>query len=369
LRAAQARVRETLSAISEDSFNAERLAFCAGKVVAFSVNQTPEEHIELYVWIIQALLHHSRIGGLKSAEVNRLHQLALQLLALYRVRPGTTKVGDFHADLAHVMSHVEYGCNRPWVSLWELNNAERHRDNDGNRNVSTELSVATRLFKIGSLDEAREIFVKHSEHEITSYQVRALLGLAKVDRWKGLGDESWRWIEQAQSVEFDVPADLVLETEWEAILNRAIRSGNIEELYEVFSSKSRFYSEVYVLEANLWCLALNPHAVPRDKPTMLQLQNRRNLRLMTCPEVYDALKHFEACDDKERSFESRMEAAQSIFELSFAMAGTDAPPLSLVALAKWIKAHRLDSQLNLIVHRLKSLCHQRSQTLWTKMLD
>jgi len=143
----QKKVRDALIAISEKS--TERLNYCLVRFQLLEGEQKAILQLRCYIYIIFALVHHEKYGGLSKRQIQRLSRTADAILKIQGIRT-SSKLAFLHGDLHLVLSQIARKEGGHWKAAWGQQVAVHlsHRSRRGGKGFEA-LAMAIRSLRLG----------------------------------------------------------------------------------------------------------------------------------------------------------------------------------------------------------------------------
>jgi hypothetical protein len=218
------------------------------------VREVEDIPLDRYIYIVSALVHHERQGGLDERRINQLAALGEAILLALRVDPGSARLAHLYGDLHQTVSLIHRKAGRHWEAAWEQQRAARCFKADARRGEAFRaLGFALRALRLGEGALALENYaIAEAGAADARQRFKARIGRAKAARLSGQPA-------LAESLLFDAPEldDAERrELEWERRCLAAQR-GELGPLLSLVSRRGEHRGVTYTLEAWLWA-----HAVP-----------------------------------------------------------------------------------------------------------
>ena len=92
-------VKQELDQVAAEPSSDERLHYLMDRIDGITDPSQYESGIQKYVYGMSALVHHSRFGGLKRAQINRLQKLLFAILQVHQIQPESERLAFLHGDI------------------------------------------------------------------------------------------------------------------------------------------------------------------------------------------------------------------------------------------------------------------------------
>src|SRR5262249_46003728 len=117
--ACQSEVRAELVQIQESKGVHARLQAALRAIADLDADDTGQGRLRRYVYVMSALVHHERHGGLTPAQINRLVDLGYAILQAQGVVLGSKHLGSLYGDLHLIKSQILRLEGASWPAAWE----------------------------------------------------------------------------------------------------------------------------------------------------------------------------------------------------------------------------------------------------------
>ncbi len=331
------RIKSELDAIEAKDGTDARPAHILKQLNSLDLTSSEQRRLDGFVYMMSALVHHSRHRGLNSAQINRLHQDALQLLKLQKLDAETPRHGVLYGDLHAVLSLIYRTEGSQWAAAWQQQLAARLSKNHPDRpRAYRSLGIGLRAARLGHVAFAMShLAVAESEHDNIREKMKARLARIKCLRLAGRRDEARNNIAEALK-QPDIIDDERQELQWENAVLRAIEDNEFSELWRMTQKSKSHFRREYVIEARLWIHAQSSSKLQGKLTKLATLRSDKSLQPYRAGELYRALTAIETCYDNEFALEHRLNELGEAFERHPILVSLDLELLFFAASARWL---------------------------------
>ncbi len=308
-----------------------------------------EMQLERYIYVVAALVHHRRYGGLSKKQVSDLYELGIAILQLHGIQPTNRSLSFLYSNLHLAISQVYGRDGEHWASAWYQHMAELSATEDASKGSGFhDLAFAYRALRLGHMQKALQAFsmAEASVGLSEDSRARCLVGKVKALRLSGAPHAAADLARSLLSSARLTP-DFVAELEWEQLSCQATLSGSPSGLVMAARKGKSHYAGVYVLEAFLWASASTEVRLVEKLNSM---QNLRRIKALDAPaqgQLYRNAITFEQAYESKVPYHIRLLHVGEIINEMARLASID------YELLTWLCAARLLARNS--THRLASL--------------
>lgn len=112
-------IKAELDAIESSGGADGRFSHALNRIRELQEDESPLARLRCFIFIVSALVHASRRGGLKRSQVARLVRLAEAILATQGVKSSSSRLSILYGELYLAVSHWHWFSGEHWKSSWE----------------------------------------------------------------------------------------------------------------------------------------------------------------------------------------------------------------------------------------------------------
>ncbi len=112
-------IKIELDQILQQSGEAERLNYILEQIQFLESAEDSDQLLRRFVFIVSALVHHDRYGGLGKRQIQDLSNLGQAILRVAGVKPGHTQVSFLYSELHTIISDIHHSNSEILQALWE----------------------------------------------------------------------------------------------------------------------------------------------------------------------------------------------------------------------------------------------------------
>lgn len=255
-----------------------RLKLAQDGIRALATDDTPVGRLRRYVYIVYALVHHERQGGLHEREIDQLVSLAHSLLKAQAVVPKKSRLARLYGDLHLIRSQIYRNEGEPWEAAWEQQLALYLSGSKPSGGQSFQQMVtANRLLRLGHASAAIEqLDAALARNLSTRDRGRALILRAQAMLLSGRREDADTAL-QALARETELGPTLQTEVAWQRLVLDVARTGDPATMLRATRKGEPCHQAGYIIEACLWALAVPSKGFVDALPSLAYL--RRNAAL------------------------------------------------------------------------------------------
>ena len=338
IRTVRAEIRAELEAVAAAAGPNQRLAHALRKARKYQDDLTSLGILRCFTYVFSALVHHSRFGGLKAAEIDRMAELAGSLLTLQGVPAIESAFSYLHAEVHNIMGQIRRGQGRHWEAAWHGHLMSYHtpRDAAGLHPSEHQLVLGNRALRLGQAEVARLAFSTAAIDPTfpPSRRPAALLGEAKALRLAGKLTAARAALAAIDIATFGIEA--VGELRWEEACITVQETGELDAFAVLVSGSATQTNVSYKLEASLWSRA---SARAHDSRFAISIPGIKRKLPETAREYRSFIRGcalIEGLYDTEIPFHRRLAQIGSLQKIAAAQVSVDKELLLVAAAARWL---------------------------------
>jgi len=339
----------------------ERLKLALRSLQACMSVNTANSRLSCYIYIISALVHHSRFKGLTSLQIHRLVELALDILRLQDIKPAKSRLAFLYGELYQVRSQIFRQEGQPWQAAWQQQMAHHLANPNPQEAGSQYLALGLRSFRLGHAAKARQYLCQAEQQGLEKQQ----LFLAKITKCQSL-----RLSGQLERALKDLSAGFeeshleprqLLELEWEKICCRLCASLDLSEMFATVRKGRPHYQSSYIIEAFLWGALLKQRSWLMGPYKMQVIRRRAHLNPASLGFFYQVGIVIEQSYDYDIPLATRLFNLGNHLGRSGELVTVDKELLFLAASFRFLNRSKAYELADLVKHQYAKLCHQLTE--------
>lgn len=327
-----------------------RLDLALSQIQACQEVDSSENRLRCFVYVVSALVHHVRFGGLREAQINRLAHLAESILRIQGITTSESSLGFLHSELTVILGQIYRKAGDPWRAAWMqfLSVSLSRQESDVARGFQA-LANGNRALRLGNIPLALLEFERAESGPIAPIN-RAECRLIRVRTLRLSGDfkgaeklsnEMRQW--EKLSPEF------ILELDWEKLCRSAQQSGDIRSLIHNVRPGKKHSDIHYLIEAHLWGKTSSCKDLSDKLPSIENALRRFGDRLGDLELAYRFAVQLQRCHDDNRPVRIRASQLGKLMSNTRKLISLDHELLVWAASARWLSQHKFYELANLVL--------------------
>jgi len=315
-----------------------RLDFALAQARRLEDATTSVDRLRCFVYLISALVHHERFGGLPPRQVGRIAKLASAILLVERVPTKKSRLSFLHGEVQIVLSQIARRQGDAWKAAWQFEAAllaTRASPLMGDAAYRA-LATAIRALRLG---QAQYALVNYSRSETLTENPKHWQ-LARIGRIRSLRLAGELERSAALSLDTLTRSDLTLETKnelaWEEVCRQVTGEGDLAPMLAAVQLGQAHEAPSYFLEAMLWAKAAPQRQWDDKLPSIRMLDRRLKGKPKAGDFLYSAVAQLERSEDTTVPILFRLERLGEILANRQALLSIDKELLLLAASCRWL---------------------------------
>lgn len=338
-----------------------RLKECLAEVSRSADRLDSPSLLMRYTFVMSALVHHEKHGGLSDSQSVHLSKLAFNILLVSGISYSSTdRLAFLYGDIHRIQSLIARKSGNHSLATTEHILACHYSKADSINGAGQELlGHAIRAFRMGHLETASTSYILALQSRLTSHQrLVCQIGLLKALRlsqknlkFKVLAEE----VQQSKNFE-----PITNEIRWEVIIQNFSQTGKFEDIVQFLKDSSADY----IAEAYLFACSTktrNNRIYFESKRSFYFLENLKSKRIKKRSPLETVTLSIHELYDTEIPFSLRLKSAADIFQILRNLPSIESELLVLAALGRWLSRNRQIQFSNLVGFEYKSLCQKITQ--------
>ena len=330
-------VKETLDCRTGQN-SKKRLDAIMQGIRGLETSSDPKGLLYLYVYIMSALVHQSRFGGLSSKQIRKLKELAFTILKVQNINPQTSKLGVLFGELHLAISLVYRSSGEHWAALWEEQISDQLcRKNPVGGVGFQSISKGMRALRVGQGTRAIGFFCTSMKQNLNRQQIElANIGLVRSLRLSGKIGQCEEVIQKFLSDKSIGSAVYHQELVWEHTCLKASKEKSLDEMVELIKPKNSHNRATYMVEAFLWSLAIRERHWVQSVPKIQTISRKEGLQARNLGFFLKAAYELETCNATFIPIVTRLNNLGKILSTTNRFVAIDRELLFLVASVRWL---------------------------------
>jgi hypothetical protein len=333
-----------------------RLRFVLAEISRLDGDMTPRGLLRRFVFVVTALVHHQRRGGLTASQVRQLVTLAQATLAAAGVRPRSSRLSHLHAELHMITSQIHRREGRQWTAAWEqyygVYLARGGREEEPGFET---LGLANRALRLGHLRLAAARFEQAERLGLAESNVaKARLGLIKTHRLAGHADKLRPLVAGARTEPW-LAGQARLELDWERLCAEVQASGECRPLRRALARGRPHFLGTYLVEGYLWIAASSRLDGWAGLPSIRYLARDAAVRPQRQGLFYKFALQIERCYLHEAPLPIRIRQLGALLAQVTRLVSIDKELLAWAASARWLARSKSYALAALALHEYEAL--------------
>lgn len=358
---AQRRIKQELDLIEQGQGHEGRLEAILAQIKKLEQQPSNTDFVHLYVYIVSALVHQGRWGGLTKSQKNRLKGLGFSILKLQGINPESTPLGFLYGDLHLALSQIARRDGEHWQALWEQQMS--HRSNSGPQGGGgfQALSQGLRSLRLGDAMGAYYQFEKAETIDgDRQFFSKARMGRIQCLRLSGLFEQAKSLLQETSTLDH-LSEKANLELEWEGFCLTASQVGDLGPMMSAVKLRGSHHTAVYLLEAFFWTLASGQESWKGRLPKISTIARNKSLSPRRLPFFLKSALLLEEIQDTEIPLGFRLRDLGSILGDVNRFVALDRELLFLLAATRWLAKRKAFSMAASTLQRYEALGLQLSK--------
>lgn len=271
------------------------------KIADLADDESPRGQLRRFIYIVSALVHHEKHGGLTTAQIKRAVEVARGILQINGVKPGSSRLSFLHGELHLVLSQIYRHEGQHWQAVWEQQMAiyDAKQNLPGGARFQA-LSLAHRSLRLGHARLALLYYeqANASEKLKDSAKESAHLGMAKALRLSGRIEQAKELIARLRN-DAKLSSNAMRELIWEQICLGAHSTQDLSDMLAGVRTGKMHYDGIFLLEASLWTRAVAQRQWMGRIIKVTTMGRKKDLNARRFGYFYQAVLQIERCYDQD----------------------------------------------------------------------
>ena len=338
---AKRRIKAQLDSIQEKAGERQRFQAIQQGIRQLESSTEPKDLLDLYVYIVSALVHHKNFGGLNPSQIRKMTSLAYQILQMQDIQPETSQLGFLYGEIHMALSQIHRISGEHLTAAWEQQFSQHvsRKHPPGGPHYQA-LASAIRSMRLGQVHRALENYILAAEDTTNRRRIwTARLGQIRCLRLMQQFEEASQLIRSmfdSINIHDEASERFQLELHWEKICIDASKEANLDAMIQAVNRKSSHYQAVYLVEAHLWSLAAPQRRWQGRLPKVATILRNKKLQSKDLGFFVKAAQQLEECHDSQIPLVVRVRALGHIIGDLHHFIAIDRQLLFYIAAARWL---------------------------------
>ena len=311
--------------------------FLIARIAALESDDSPAGMLRRYIWVVSALVHHGRHGGLSNAQVESLVEIGFAILRINHIQPQTSHLAFLYGDIHLIRSQIYRQRGDHWRAAWEQELAVRFSRGAGDAWLGFQtFAMANRMLRLGYSDLASRNFELGDVHpDNASFVVRNRLSHMISLRLAGDYDAA-ALLAEATTARDDVDNNIKLEILWEGFCRHATQTKDLTPMISATQRGGSHFSSSYLIETALWAMGMASRQWLERMPRLSSLARNTTLNLRAAGRAYQCARVLQDGYDFEIPLAIRLNALGNELAEAHSLVAIDKELLVWAAAARWL---------------------------------
>jgi hypothetical protein len=340
-----------------DSGKLDRLNYIKTQILATTNSSDSQAAQKQFLYLMFALVHHEKFGGLSIREIEQYSKLCSAILITEGIVPGKSRASFLYADMQTVLSQIYRRRGWHWRAAW--NQQLAIFDAKGSKIPDTSgaylLSAANRALRVGIANIAIEQYLealKSAEHPTT--REAAHLGLAKTHRLMGTFDEARIALKPLLGMTA-ITENGRIEAQWEQICITCTETSNLQPMLNAVRRKGSHNIAAYIVESMFWVWANRDMGLIKHLCKVDSVRRRSPETTKKTKTFFDSAEIVEKSYDEEVPLRLRLQEMGQVVSEAGHLLSIDKELLALAACARWLERQKCGAMHELLMGKYKNI--------------
>ncbi len=353
-------IKVELDQILQQSGEAERLNYILEQIQFLESAEDSDALLRRFIFIVSALVHHDRYGGLGKRQIQDLSNLGQAILRVAGVKPGHTQVSFLYSELHTIISDIHHSNSEILQALWERQLAAQMAIMPPEHTARQNLGMGIYALRLGNASLALH-FLDRALADCDDPKVTDTIRvwIVKSHRISGQLEAG---IEKAKAIESEImDPSCRQELTWEQCCLESSLSGDLTEMMSLLRKQKSDYSSSYKLELYLWAAGHKKTQWLERLPKISRLVGSRVMESPKNAQLFAITQSLEEAYDSDIPFAKRLADIKKILPKISGLYYIDQEILVWNALARWLYRSRHYQLAAIAFYEYKSISLKLSE--------
>jgi hypothetical protein len=330
------RIKEELDQRQNQGGPAARQQLILDRLKQYEASEKRADLLDLFVYLVSALVHHSRYPFLTASRYERLLDHARTILQSQGIREGRSRVSFLHGELHFIQSQIERQEGRHWTAAWhQFMGYHATRGEPPGGEGFQQLSLGNRAMRLGHTRLARE-YLEKAETQLNGQLLErcrlSLLICLRLLGEKAIVEERWRDLKSQP----DLSEETCRELDWEKALNQFTETQDLLPLLVLTKKGNPCYHTSYLVELSLLSMATASRQWLERVPRLENLRRRKDLEVPRHDLFLSLAKTLQEAYDVDRPLNQRLQRVGESLSAAQGLFNFEKEILYWAASARWL---------------------------------
>lgn len=353
-------VRSELEQVLQAGGPKRRLQYILTQVRDLKESDSPGEQLRCFIFVISALVHQERFGGVPLKQVQRLVTIAYALLQIQGIEPITSLLAFLYGEIHLALSQVYRKEGLHWMAAWEQQMASYLSGKTADAMASIQkLSLGIRTLRLGHGGLAVKAMLD-AKAGLPDYSwFRCQIDLIRSLRFAGSRELARQGIEEGLKRP-GLKGEEKQELLWEHLCLQVSQTQEVFPLMHAVRKDRTHHDYSYLTEAFLWSRAISTKKWVERYPSLRSLARDPKLTAPTRTLFYKCALMIQKCYDYEIPFPVRLRQLGRVLPKLQKLVTIDQELLVWAAVARWLTRSRCFPLASLALSEYQSLSRRLS---------
>lgn len=353
-------VRSELEKALREGGAKRRLQYILSEIRQLKEAELPGEQLRCFIFVISALVHQERFGGVPLKQVQRLVTIAYALLQIQGIEPITSLLAFLYGEIHLSLSQVYRKEGLHWMAAWEQQMATYLSGKTPDTVTSLQkLSLGIRALRLGHGGLAVQAMLDAKPGLAEASWFRCQIDLIRSLRFAGEFDLAKQGITDSLRNPSLRPEEKQ-ELMWEEMCLNIPREEDVFPLLHAVKKDRTHHDYSYLVEAFLWTRAVSTKKWVDRFPSLRSLARNPKLKAPTRTLFYKCAVMIQRCYDYEIPFPVRLRQLGRVLPKLQKLVTIDQELLVWAAVARWLTRSRCFPLAALALSEYQSLSNRLS---------
>ncbi len=361
----QITVKKEIDAIHN---NTDRLDHILNQIIQLQPHNDPLSQLRRYIYVVSALVHHRKAGGLTGPQIKRLSKLGQAILATQRIVPTSSKLSFLYGDLHLAVGNIYRLSGHHWKAAWahHLGHFLSRRDPTGGAGFQ-KVILGSMALRMGHVAYALDQF-NQAEHLGLDNSTLSKMTIQKIKAYRlshqyEFGDQLCQKLLSSHTT-----TEIRTEVDWENMCMGVQKTGNVSPLIESLLRDKALRESSYLLESFLWMRSTMTRKFMNRFPSVSNLCQRLKVQVHKRGPLYEMVQVLERCYDTKIALTSRLNALGNTIAESASIDTIDKELLLWASAIRFLARTKQNEIGQLVLQHYQTLCMKLTGGLATDTL-
>ncbi len=349
-------LRELIESHCKDLPAREKLEFIKSKIIETEQKCSHDSDLKQVIYIISALVHHERFGGLTPRQVQQFTDKAYALLQINSIKPGTSKLSSFFGELHLVRGQIFRKLGDHWIAAWEQQfGLQQAKALPPGGLGFQSLVIANRSLRLGNTKVALHYYSKAKKEGINEFQTqRANIGILRALRLSYDLREAEKFSKHLlQDVNID--EKIKEEITWEAVCRHVTETKDLKTMLRIIRKKASHHVASYIWECFMWASSVNEYQSLKRTLKLRNFAKNNKINLKPLGLQVECGLTIERCYDYDYPLTKRYHDLGQILSQSDKLLNIDKQLLLWTAASRWLARCKSFALSTLVLNEYRAM--------------